>query len=269
MTIGLTQRTQDSYELNELMIIEAARHIGNGDVVMVGTGLPMVATTLAMKTHAPELVAVIESGPIDPVIMQTPISVSDPRVMHEAARLGSLREVLGCILQRGLVDIGFIGGAQIDQYGNINSTVIGDYRSPKVRLPGSGGANDIASHAKHLLIIVSHEKRRFPLQCDYITSPGYLNGAGARHDAGLKVATPGIAVVTNLAVMESDAETGLFRVTKLMPGVDLDAVYSNTEFRPGVAAAVGEVAPPSEREIKTLREEVDPDGVYVKRGKTR
>jgi len=183
MTVGLTRSEHSSYDLDELMIIEAARHIRNGDVVMVGTGLPMVATTLAMKTHAPELIAVIESGPIDPVIMQTPISGSAPRAMHEAARLGSLREVLGCVLQRGLVDLGFIGGAQIDQFGNINSTVIGDYRSPKVRLPGSGGANDIACHARRLLIIVSHEKRRFPLQCDYVTSPGYLNGPGARQRA--------------------------------------------------------------------------------------
>ena len=144
--------------------------------------------------------------------------------MHQAASLGSLREVLGCILQRGLVDVGFIGGAQIDQYGNINSTVIGDYRSPKVRLPGSGGANDIASHAKRLLLIVSHERRRFPVQCDYITSPGYLDGPGARTKAGLKTSAPRITVVTNLAVMETNPETGLFCVTKRMPGVDLETV---------------------------------------------
>ena len=112
-----------TYGLKELMIIEAARHIADGNVVIVGTGLPMVATTFAFKTHAPNLVVIVESGPIDPVIMKTPISVSDPRAMHQAARLGSLREVLGCVLQRGLVDVGFIGGAQIDQYGNINSTV--------------------------------------------------------------------------------------------------------------------------------------------------
>ncbi len=268
MTVEQTRGASESYELNELMIIEAARHIRNGDVVMVGTGLPMVATTYAMKTHAPELVAVIESGPIDPIILQTPISVSDPRVMHKAARLGSLREVLGCVLQRGLVDIGFIGGAQIDQYGNINSTVIGEYRSPKVRLPGSGGANDIACHARRLLVVVSHEKRRFPLKCDYITSPGYLNGPGARQKAGLGGSAPTITVVTNLGVMEADAKTGLFCVTKLMPGVNLETVYSNMAFRPGVSSSVVEVTSPTEREIKTLREEVDPDGIYVKRGKT-
>ncbi|MFQ5849603.1 MAG: CoA-transferase subunit beta [Candidatus Binatia bacterium] len=256
------------YELNELMVIEAARHIEDGDVVMVGTGLPMVATTLAMKTHAPDLVAIVESGAIDPIIMQTPISVSDPRVMHQASRLGSLREVLGCILQRGLVDVGFIGGAQIDQYANINSTILGDYHFPKVRFPGSGGANDIACHAKRLLVIVFHERRRFPVRCDYITSPGYLSGPGARQEAGLKVPAPPITVVTNLGVMETNPETGLFRVTKLMPGVKLEAIHNNTGFRPGVAPVVEEVASPSEAEIRILREKVDPDGVYVRRRKT-
>lgn len=257
----------ETYDLNELMIIEAARHIADGDVVIVGTGLPMVATTFAFKTHAPNMVVVVESGPIDPVIMETPISVSDPRIMHQAASLGSLREVLGCILQRGLVDVGFIGGAQIDQYGNINSTVIGDYRSPKVRLPGSGGANDIASHAKRLLLIVSHERRRFPVQCDYITSPGYLDGPGARTKAGLKTSAPRITVVTNLAVMETNPETGLFCVTKRMPGVDLETVYGNMEFRPSVPTVVETVALPSERDIMILREDVDPEGVYVRRDK--
>ena len=256
-----------TYGLKELMIIEAARHIADGNVVIVGTGLPMVATTFAFKTHAPNLVVIVESGPIDPVIMKTPISVSDPRAMHQAARLGSLREVLGCVLQRGLVDVGFIGGAQIDQYGNINSTVIGDYRSPKVRLPGSGGANDIASHAKRLLLIVSHERRRFPLQCDYITSPGYLDGPKARKKAGLKTAAPRITVVTNLAVMETNPETGLFSVTKLMPGVDLETVYSNMEFRPSVGSVIETVALPSDHNIRFLREVVDPEGVYVERDK--
>lgn len=261
------ENATDRYELNELMIIEASRHINNGDIVIVGTGLPMVATTLAYKTHAPNLVAVVESGPIDPVITQTPISVSDPRIMHKAVRLGSLRETLGCVLQRGLVDIGFIGGAQIDQFGNINSTVIGDYGAPKVRLPGSGGANDIASHAKRLLLIVSHERRRFPVRCDYVTSPGYLTGPGARAKAGLKTTAPRITVVTNLAVMETDPETGLFVIAKLMPGIDLEAVYDNTGFRPAVSPTIDVVSLPSKRDIRTLREDVDPKGIYIKRGK--
>ncbi|MFQ6022093.1 MAG: CoA-transferase subunit beta [Acidiferrobacterales bacterium] len=264
MRVEQVEDVANGYALRELMIIEAARHISNGDVVMVGSGLPMVATTFAIKTHAPDLVAVVESGPIDPLIVQTPISVSDPRVMHKAARLGSLREVLGCVLQRGLVDVGFIGGAQIDQYGNINSTVIGDYLSPKVRLPGSGGANDIASHAKRLLIIVAHEQRRFPTQCDYITSPGYLSGPGARNKVGLKVSAPPITVVTSLSVMETHPETGLLSVTKLMPGVKLETVYGNTGFRPSAAAVVETVTPPSEHDLRILRDEVDPEGVYVR-----
>ena len=187
--------------------------------------------------------------------------------MHRAVRIGSLLDALGGILQRGLADVAFLGGAQIDQYGNINSTVIGDYRSPKGRLPGSGGANDIASHAKRLLLIVSHERRRFPLQCDYITSPGYLDGPKARKKAGLKTAAPRITVVTNLAVMETNPETGLFSVTKLMPGVDLETVYSNMEFRPSVGSVIETVALPSDHNIRFLREVVDPEGVYVKRDK--
>ena len=248
---------------NEYMIIEAAHNLADGEIVMVGTGLPMVATTLAVRTHAPNLIAVVESGPIDPIIRQTPISVSDPRVMNRAARLGSLREVLGCILQRGLVDIGFIGGAQIDRYANINSTIIGDYQMPKVRLPGSGGANDIASHAKRLLIIAPHERRRFPSRCDYITSPGYLDGPQARRKAGFRVDTPPITVVTNLAVMEVVPATGLLRITKLMKGVEVDTVRQNTGFPIDVSPCLSEFVSPTESELRMLREEIDPDGVYI------
>ena len=249
----------------EHMIIEAAHNLAEGEIVMVGTGLPMVATTLAVKTHAPNLIAVVESGPIDPILKKTPISVSDPRVMNKAARLGSLREVLGCILQRGLVDIGFIGGAQIDRYANINSTIIGDYSAPKVRLPGSGGANDIASHAKRLLIIAPHERRRFPEKCDYITSPGYLDGPHARQKAGLPVYAPPITVVTNLAVMEAVPTTGRLRITKLMNGVDLETVQRNTGFPIDAAANVAEFVPPTDEELALLREEIDPDGIYINR----
>jgi glutaconate CoA-transferase subunit B len=249
----------------ELMVIEAARHIQDGFVVLVGTGLPMVATTFAQKTHAPALICVVESGPIAPEVIPTPISVSDPRIMHRAVRLGSKREVLGCILQRGLVDIGFLGGAQIDQFGNLNTTVIGDYRKPSRRLPGSGGANDVASHSKRILIITRHEKRRFPAHCDYITSPGYLFGPEGRIKAGLKVTTPPITIVTDLAVMEITHETRGMRIAKRMPRVQLDTVLDNLQFRPAVSPEISEVEPPTAEQIRILREEVDPTGVYLKR----
>ena len=253
------------YTLRELMVIEAARQIRDGEVVFVGTGLPLLATTFAQRTHAPNLCFVVESGAIAPLVLPTPISVSDPRLMHKAVRLGSLREVLGCLLQRGLVDVGFLGGAQIDRFGDINSTVIGAYARPAVRLPGSGGGNDIASHARRLLIVTEHEKRRFPPQCDYITSPGYLDGPDARQKAGLKVTHPSITVVTDLAVLDIDPATAQLRVARLMPGVTVEQVREHTGFEPGVAPLLGSVEPPDREQVRVLREEIDPGGVYLKR----
>ena len=168
------------YALDELMVVEAARYIDDGDIVLVGTGLPFAASLFAQKSGAPHMCYVVETGPISPEVIPTPISVSDARVMYRAARIGSLVESLGGVLQRGMADVAFLGGAQIDQYANVNSTVIGDYDKPKVRFPGSGGANDLASHARKILIITRHEKRRFPANCDYITSPGYIDGPDGR-----------------------------------------------------------------------------------------
>jgi glutaconate CoA-transferase subunit B len=255
------------WTLDELMVIEAARQIRDGDVVFVGTGLPLLATTFAQRTHAPNLCFVVESGAIAPLVLPTPISVSDPRLMRKAVRLGTLREVLGCLLQRGLVDVGFLGGAQIDQFGNINSTVIGEYARPTVRLPGSGGGNDIASHARRLLIITRHERRRFPPHCDYITSPGYLEGPDARQKAGLKVTHPAIAVVTDLAVLEIDPATGRLRVARLMPGVALAEVRERTGFDLAAAPSLGAVAPPDPAAVEVLRREIDPGGLYLERSR--
>ena len=256
----------NGHTLDELMVIEASRYIADGDIVMVGTGLPMVASLLALKNHALSMCFIVETGPIAPEVIPTPQSVSEARVMYRAVTHGSLLNALGGVLQRGLVDVGFLGGAQIDQFANVNSTVIGDYANPKVRLPGSGGANDIASHAKKILIIAPHEKRRFPERCDYITSPGYIDGPDGRKKVGLPVPYPDIMVVTNLAVMSIEKATGRLKVDKLMPGVSLQQVRANTGFEPLVAPEVLPVAPPSEQELRILREEVDPHGVYLKGG---
>ena len=251
------------YSRQELMVIEAARHVSDGAVVFVGTGLPLLATTLAQRTHAPNVVCVIESGVIAPQVRPTPVSVSDPKVMHGAVKLGSLRDVLGCLLQRGLIDLGFIGGAQIDRYGNINSTQIGAPGALHRRLPGSGGGNDMASHCRRLLIITRHERRRFPERCDYITGPGFLDGPGARRRAGLTPAF-GVTVVTDLAVMENDPVTCALRIVKLMPGITVETVQRETAFRPDVAPEMREVLPPAAEDLRVLREEVDPDRVYLK-----
>lgn len=251
------------YTLQELMVIEAARHISDGDVVFVGGGLPLPATTFAQRTHAPNLCFVVESGAIAPIVIPTPISISDPKLLHKAVRLGSLREVLGCLLQRGLVDVGFLGGAQIDHFGNINSTVIGDYAKPTVRFPGSGGANDIASHARRLLIITRHERRRFPKRCDYITSPGYLGGPDGRRAAGLNVTRPELTVVTDLAVLEVDGDRGQLRIAGLMPGVSVQQVRERTEFELDTSDVVRSVEPPTAEQVQLLREEIDPTGIYL------
>ena len=253
----------NGYQLDELMVVEASRYIGDGDTVMVGTGLPFAAAFLAQKSHAPDMCYIVETGPIAPQLLPTPTSVSDPRVMHRAVRVGSLLEALGGVLQRGLADVAFLGGAQIDQFANVNSTVIGDYRSPKVRFPGSGGANDLASHAHKILIITRHEKRRFPEHCDFITSPGYIDGPEGRKNVGLPVPYPDIVVITDLCVMAIDKSKGRLSVEKLMPGVTIEQVNENTSFEPGAAPEIVSVDPPTDHELRLLREEVDPDQVYL------
>ncbi len=260
----MEKQYSDNYTREELMAIEASRFIKSTDTVILGTGLPMVAAIFAQKTHARGINFVVESGSIDPILPSVPFTVADPIIGYRAIKTGSLREVLGCLVQRGLVDIGFLGGAEIDQFGNINSTCIGDPQNPKVRFPGSGGANCIASCVPKILIITQHEKRRFPAKVQFITSPGYIDGPDGRKKAGLKVTKPEIIVVTDLCVMDIDASTGRLKVTKLMPGITVDQVYQNTRFRPAVLEHMGVVEPPTEDEVRILREEVDPKRVYLK-----
>ncbi|MCW2885644.1 MAG: glutaconate CoA-transferase, subunit [Streptosporangiaceae bacterium] len=237
----------------EILVLEGARQIRDGDVVIVGTGLPLLAATLAQRTHAPNAKLVIESGVVFPKVVPTPVSVVDPRLMAGASRHGSLFEALGGMVQRGLVHTGFLGGAQIDEYANLNSTWVAGKR-----LPGSGGANDIASHCRKVVVLTDHERRRFPARCDYVTSPGFLGGPGGRTAAGLGALD--VKVITDLCVME--ASDSPLRVTALMPGASLDDVLRNTGFTPQVAASPGSVRPPSDDELALLRGELDPDHVY-------
>lgn len=243
----------------ELVVFEGARQIGNDDTAIVGTGLPLLAGLLAQRTHAPDARLVIESGVIFPQVRPTPLSVVDPRIMHNASKLGSLVEALGGLVQRGLVDTGFLGGAQVDQAGNINSTWI-DRGTGRVRLPGSGGANDIASHCRKVVILTDHELRRFPVKCDYVTSPGFLGGPGERERVGLRPLS--IKVITDLCVMEADDSTGQLVVTALMPGATVDDVLANTGFQPSFAPDLGAVLPPADEELTLLRSVLDPESRY-------
>ena len=245
----------------ELMAVAAASEIQDGEVALIGTGLPMIAAYLAKRTHAPGASLFFESGIIDAFPRELATGVGDFRLMSNCVKTAGLYYALS-LLQGGRVDLGFLGAAEIDQYGNVNSTVIGDYFKPQVRLPGSGGANDIASLAKRVVIIVPHQARKFPRRVQYVTTPGYLDGPGARERAGLRGAGP-VRVVTTLAVMGFDAETRRMKLESLHPGVSLDDVRRNTGFEFPVDEPLVETPAPTSEQLRLLREEIDPQGVYI------
>jgi len=250
------------YTLIELMAVAAAREIQDREVVFTGTGLPMLGGMLAQHTHAPNCVLIFQTGTVDPKLAHLPMAVSDPRVVRLASTAGGLIDVFS-ILQAGYVDVGFLGGAQVDIFGNINSTSIGDYHHPSVRLPGSGGSCDIACLAKRTIIIARHEKRRFPEKVDYITSPGWLSGPGARKEAGLPRGGP-TAVVTTMGVIRFNNETKRAYLASYHPGLTPEVVAHNTGFQLDISQAV-ETESPTEEETRILRDVVDPEGVFLQR----
>jgi glutaconate CoA-transferase subunit B len=246
-----------AYNEIELMICVAARLLENGATVGVGTGAPCAAAMLAQRTHAPDLFVTFEAGGVAPLLPSMPISVGDSRTFHRAIMASGMCDIMDAC-QRGMVDYTFLGGAQIDAFGNLNSTVIGDHAKPKVRFPGSGGANDFASFCWRTLVMTQHTKRRFVEKLDFLTSPGYLDGPGAREAAGLPAGTGPYKVITDLAVMGFDQKTGRMRVDTLNPGVTFERVRENTGFDLPEPPDLGETEPPTEEQLRILREEVDP-----------
>ncbi len=244
------------YNMMEMMICIASRFLEDGKTVAVGTGAPCAAAMLAQKLHSPNLIILFEAGGVAPLLPQMPISVGDSRTFFRAVMAAGMNEMMTTCC-RGQVDYAFLGGAQIDKFGNINSTVVGDYAKPKVRFPGSGGANDFASFCWRTMIMTVHTKARFVEKCDFVTSPGYLTGAGAREAAGLPQGGP-YKIITDLAVMGFDEKTQAMKVESLHPGVELDKVRAETGFELLVAKDLGRTEPPTDEELKILREEVDP-----------
>jgi len=244
------------YNTMEMMISVASRYLEDGKTVAVGTGAPCAAAMLAQKTHSPNLIILFEAGGISPMLPQMPISVGDSRTFFRAVMAAGMTEMMTTCC-RGQVDYAFLGGAQIDKYGNINSTVVGDYYKPKVRFPGSGGANDFASFCWQTMIMTVHSKSRFVEKCEFVTSPGFLTGAGAREAAGLPEGGP-YKIVTDLAVMGFDDATKAMMVESLHPGVEIDKVQAETGFQLIVPQKVERTAPPTDNELRILREEVDP-----------
>jgi glutaconate CoA-transferase subunit B len=247
-----------AYNAMELMICCAARTLEDGRTVAVGTGAPCAAAMLAQRTHAPQLTVLFEAGGIAPQLPTMPISVGDSRTFFRAVMATSMADVMETC-QRGLIDYTFLGGAQIDAYGNLNSTMIGsDYTRPKVRLPGSGGANDLASLCWRILVMTNHDRRRFVEKLDFLTTPGYLTGPGAREAAGLLPGTGPYRVITDLAVMGYDEQTRRMQVLSLHPGVRLEQVHAATGFALGAVEPLTETPAPTEHELDILRREVDP-----------
>ena len=251
------------YSTFEIMAVAAAREIRDGEVVFAGTGLPMLGAMLAQRTHAPGCVIVFEAGAVDPRMLHLPMSVGDSRTLTGAAMAAGLMEAFTYLLQGGRIDVGFLGGAQIDRYGNINSTAVGDYRRPDVRFSGSGGSADVAALARRTVIIARHERRRFPERVDYRTSPGWLEGGDSRERAGIRGGGPS-AVVTTLGVIRFRPGTREPYLASYHPGVSVERIQAETGFPLDASEAV-ETPPPTPEELHILRHVVDPEGVFLKR----
>jgi glutaconate CoA-transferase, subunit B len=252
---------KSAHTAGELLAILSARQLEDGQVVFAGVGVPLLAATLAQRLHCPGLTILFEGGVIGALIEpgKLPPSTNDQRCTVRANMVLGSADVL-LLLQRGYVDVGFMGGAQIDQYGNLNSSFIGDPKKPKTRLPGTGGGNDISSLTK-MIVTMKHEKRRFVENVDFITSPGWLKGNKSRAEAGLPMGGM-YRVVTELAVFGFDDETRRLTVLALNPGITREQVQDKTDFKLNYSADLSVTEPPTDHELSTLRA-LDPDRLYI------
>jgi glutaconate CoA-transferase, subunit B len=254
--------SEQEYNRTELMICVAARLFEDGATAFIGTGIPMLAAMLATKTTAPNLVPVFEFGGMGAILEALPRAVGEARTFHKGLQAAGICDIMETA-QRGFIDYGFLGGAQIDPYGNLNSTVIGAHDHPKARLPGSGGANDVGSHCWYTIAIMQHDKRRFVPKVDFLTTPGFLDGPGSREAAGLPPHTGPLYVVSTLALMDFETESKRMRLKATHPGVTVEDVIANTGFELIIPEKVEANAPPSAEELRLLRQEIDPEKFYI------
>lgn len=259
----------EDFTPQEMLVVAGSRQLEDNKVIFAGTGLPMLGITLAQLTHGPGIIPVFEAGAVGSSLTRgLPLSVGDSRTSCKAHYMQGLNSAFE-LTQRGFIDIGFIGGAEIDPYGNLNSTMMGnfpdEYQKPKVRLPGSGGAGDMACSCTTTIIIMAHEPRRFAPRLNYYTSMGYFDGKpGARKAAGLQGNGPS-RVITTKALMGFDQETKRMKILATMPGETVDSVQRATGFPLLVDDAVYEFEPPTVEEIRLIREVIDPQGYFVKK----
>jgi len=250
------------YRRTELMAICAAREVRDGEVAFIGTGLPMLGGMLAKHLHAPHSILVFESGVVDARPTRTPLSIGDACLVPGSAMLAGLVEVFGLLMQPGYVDVGFLGAAQIDRFGNLNTTAIGAYGSPKVRLPGSGGGNDIGSLAKRFIVMMKQDVRKFVPRVDYVTTPGYLDGPGGRERAGLPRGGPA-AVITDLGIYRFDEDTKEMVLASVHPGVRIEDIKENVAWEIRLPERVRATKAPTKRELRVLRTKCDPQGIFL------
>jgi glutaconate CoA-transferase subunit B len=252
------------YTPSEMMIVTAARALAGVRTVFVGVGLPNSACNMARRTVAPELELIYESGVYGARPARLPLSIGDPTLISGATSICAMADLFGLYLQGGRVEVAFLGGAQIDRFGNLNTTVIGDYDQPKVRLPGSGGACEISINAQRVFVIMRLRRRAFVEQLHFLTSPGHLGGAGERAELGLPGSGPQL-VVTDKCVFRFDEATDGAKemvLESLHPGVKLAEVQAEVGWDLKIASDLSETGPPTEEQLRLLREELDPQGLY-------
>lgn len=264
----------------ELLAVATAREIPDGACAFVGTGLPLLSASLAQRTTAPDMMIILEAGTIDPDIGHLPVSVADPRASYMASTLSTIADAFGTIACRGYCTVGVLGAAECDMYGNLNSTSLGGYwpagvsetgKGPKARMTGSGGANNIASLADKVIVSMVHEKRRFPTRVEYLSSPCGRRGPGeeGRFENGIFRGGE-VCVISDLAILRSDPDTGILYLSETFPGVTAEEVKENTGWDLDISKAKPFV-PPTPEELKILRTKVDPSRMYLgrksKRGK--
>ena len=249
------------YTSSELMAVAGARELSDGQIVAVGLGLPIVATFLAKLTHAPNMTILFELGVIDPEPISTGVGLADPRVWYRAKVLSSFVDILGAVLHKGRVDVGFLGGLEADQYGNINTTLVGDPRGKFRHMVGSGGANDIASSARKTILIMRHEARKLKQAVSFITSPGYVDGGDSRMRAGL-LGGPS-RVITDKAIFGFDPTTKQMTLLSIHPSTTREDVLANMGFAPIVPERAPFTEPPTAEQLRLIRERIDPERTYL------
>ena len=249
------------YTPSELMAVAGARELQDREVVAVGLGLPVVASFLAKQTHAPNMTILFELGVINPEPIHAGVGLADPRVWYRAEALSSFVDILGTILHKGLVDVGFLGGLETDQYGNLNTTLLGDPKGKFRHFVGSGGANDIASCAQRTIIIMRHEARKLKKAVSFITSPGYVTGGDSRAQAGLRGGPS--RVITDKAIFGFHPETKQMMLLSIHPGSTLDDVLGTMGFAPVVPEHVPITEPPMPEQLRLIREVIDPQRMYM------